>query len=128
TLTIATMTGTSYIRINENTGMMLTYQGMIEGEASETLRVRKAIAPDVAIFADHFVKHAVPPPGADPVQTAKDLRHRGLADAVIISGAETGSAPDGDRLHIVREALDDTPILIGSGLTESNAAHFADAD
>jgi len=127
-LAIAAMTGATFIRINVHTGVMFTDQGMIEGEASETLRVRKAIAPDVAIFADHFVKHAIPPPGADPVQTAKDLRHRGLADAVIISGAETGSAPDADRLRVVREALDDTPILIGSGLTESNAAQFADAD
>jgi membrane complex biogenesis BtpA family protein len=101
---------------------------MIEGDAAETLRLRARIAPDVAIYADHFVKHAVPPAGVDAKQAAKDLRQRGLADAIIISGAETGSAPDADRLRVVREAIGGAPILIGSGLTDENADAFADAD
>src|SRR5437870_544044 len=72
-LAIAAMTGASFIRINVHTGVMFTDQGIIEGEAADTLRLRKSIAPDVAIFADHFVKHAIPPPGADATQAAKDL-------------------------------------------------------
>ena len=40
-----------------NTGAMLTDQGIIEGEAAETLRMRAVVAPEVAIFADHMVKH-----------------------------------------------------------------------
>ena len=43
--------------------------------------LRAALAPDVLIFADHMVKHAVPLAAIDEVQSAKDLRHRGLADA-----------------------------------------------
>src|SRR5213076_2659804 len=76
-LAIAAATGAAFIRVNVHTGVMFTDQGVIEGEAAETLRLRDALCPHVAIFADHLVKHAVPPPGIDPVQVAKDLRHRG---------------------------------------------------
>jgi membrane complex biogenesis BtpA family protein len=127
-LAIAAATGAAFIRVNVHCGVMFTDQGMIEGDAAETLRLREAIAPDVAIFADHFVKHAVPPAGIDAAQAAKDLRHRGLADAVLVSGAETGAAPDAEQLRVVREAIGDAPILVGSGLSAANAKAFADAD
>src|SRR5262245_48988555 len=124
---IAAATGALFIRVNVHTGAMLADQGIIEGRAAETLRRRAALAPDVLIFADHMVKHAAPLGPVDEAQAAKDLRLRGLADAIIISGAETGAEPDAARFTRVREAID-APLLVGSGLTESNAAMFADAD
>jgi uncharacterized protein len=131
-IAIAAATGAAFIRVNVHTGAMLTDQGIIEGRAAETLRKRAALAPDVLIFADHMVKHATPLAPVDEVQGARDLRHRGLADALIISGAETGAEPDRGRFARVREALgvasNSAPILIGSGLTESNAGTFGDAD
>jgi len=127
-IAIAAATGAAFIRVNVHTGAMLTDQGIVEGRAAETLRKRAELAPDVWIFADHIVKHAAPMVAVDEVQAAKDLRHRGLADAIIISGAETGAQPDRVRFARVREALSDAPILIGSGLTEANAGTFADAD
>jgi BtpA family len=63
----------------------------------------------------------------DGVQSAKDLRLRGLADALIISGSETGAAPAVDRLSLLRAAVD-APILIGSGLAAENTRLFAAAD
>jgi uncharacterized protein len=126
-LAIAAATGAAFIRVNVHTGVMWTDQGVIEGEAAGTLRMRAALAPRVLLFADHLVKHATPPPGIDVVQSAKDLRLRGLADAVIISGSETGAAADPARLGVLREAID-APLLIGSGLTAANAQAFADAD
>lgn len=125
---IAAATGAAFVRINVHTGTVLADQGVIEGEAAATLRKRTALAPDVAIFADHLVKHAVPLAPLDPLQAAKDLRLRGLADALVISGIETGAAADPERLRSVRDALADTPLILGSGLTESNAASFAAAD
>ena len=125
-LAIAAATGAMFIRVNVHVGAMLTDQGIIEGEAASTLRLRAAIAPRVAIFADHMVKHAVPLGDVDPIQSAKDLRLRGLADAIVISGTETGAAVDAERLRALREVID-APLLIGSGLTEENAAAY-DAD
>ncbi|HEV7766745.1 MAG TPA: BtpA/SgcQ family protein [Thermoanaerobaculia bacterium] len=126
-LAIAAATGASFIRINVHTGAMLTDQGIIEGDAYSTLRKRASLAPDVLIFADHLVKHATPLAAVDPMQSAKDLRLRGLADALIVTGSETGAAADPARLRTLRDAVD-APLLVGSGLTASNAREFADAD
>lgn len=131
-LAVAAATGASFIRVNVHTGAMVTDQGIIEGDAYATLRKRAALAPDVLIFADHLVKHATPLGVVDPVQSAKDLRLRGLADALIVSGAETGAPADASRLESIRAALDATldgvPLLLGSGLSEGNAHTFALAD
>lgn len=126
-LAIAAATGAAFIRVNVHIGAMLTDQGIIEGDAYTTLRKRASLAPDVLIFADHLVKHAMPLADVDPVQSARDLRRRGLADAIIVTGAETGAAADPARLRTLRDAID-APLLLGSGLTAQNADQFADAD
>jgi len=110
--------------VNVHTGVMVTDQGIIEGDAYTTLRKRASLAPDVLVFADYLVKHATPLGEL----SSKDLRERGFADAVIITGAATGAAADPSRLHAVREAIPDAPLLIGSGLTTENAHRFAEAD
>ncbi len=122
-LAIAAATGATFIRVNIHTGAAVTDQGIIEGDAYATLRKRAALAPDVLIFADHLVKHATPLGETSP----KDLRLRGLADAIIVTGSETGAAADPSRLRELR-ALVDAPLLVGSGLSAENADQFADAD
>ena len=126
-LAIASATAAAFIRINIHIGVMATDQGIIEGEAADTLRHRASFAPNVMIFADHMVKHARPVGPVDEVQMARDLRERGMADAVIVSGRETGAAADVARLMNTRAAID-APILVGSGLTSENANAYADAD
>lgn len=128
-LAIAAATGARFIRVNVHTGAMLTDQGWLTGRAADTLRARRALAPEVAIFADVLVKHAVPPAGLSAAQAARDAWERGLADALIISGAATGEAADAARLREVRAAVPDAPLLVGSGLdTENAAALLAHAD
>jgi membrane complex biogenesis BtpA family protein len=126
-LAVAAATGAAFVRVNVLTGAMLTDQGVIEGTAAEVLRARARIAPQVLVFADHMVKHAAPLAAYDPMQMAKDLRYRGLADALIVTGAETGAAADPERLQQLRAAVD-APLLIGSGLTAANASLFGQAD
>lgn len=120
---IAAATGAAFIRVNIHTGAAVTDQGIIEGDAHATLRKRAALAPNVLIFADYLVKHATPMGEV----SAKDLRLRGLADALIVTGAETGAAADPARVRELRESID-APLLLGSGLTAENASQFADAD
>lgn len=126
-LAIAAATGAAFIRVNVHTGAMVTDQGIIEGDAYTTLRKRASLAPDVLLFADHLVKHAAPLAAVDEVQSARDLRLRGLADALIVTGAETGAAADPARLATLRETVD-APLLVGSGLTAENARTFRNAD
>jgi len=122
-LAIAAATGAAFIRVNVHTGTMVTDQGLIEGDAYATLRKRTALAPGVLIFADYLVKHATPLGEV----SAADLRERGLADALIVTGAATGAAADPSRLRMLRESVD-APLLVGSGLTAANAHEFSAAD
>ena len=115
-LAIAAATGARFIRVNVHTGAMLTDQGWITGLAADTLRRRAALNVPVAIFADVLVKHATAPAGLTAAEAARDTWERGLADALIVSGAATGAVTAADRLQAVRAAVPAAPLLIGSGL------------
>lgn len=126
-LAIAAATGATFIRVNVHTGGMHTDQGWIEGRAAETLRLRERIAPDVAILADVLVKHATAPAGVELAEAARDTWHRGLADALIVTGRATGDATDLTRVRAVREAVPDAPVLVGSGVTAETVGAVMDA-
>lgn len=127
-LAVAAAVEASFIRVNVLVGAMVTDQGIIEGSAAEVQRERLRIAPGVHVFGDHLVKHAAPLGSYDEDQLARDLRHRALADAVLLTGRETGSAPDPDRLERIRGVLPDAPLVIASGAGEANVALFGRAD
>jgi membrane complex biogenesis BtpA family protein len=121
-LAVAAATGADLVRVNVHTGVMLTDQGSIEGRAHETLRDRAAIEAGVAILADVAVKHATVPPGFDLEQSAKDTAYRGLADALIVTGAGTGAAVEPERLARVRASVPDRPLFVGSGARPDTVA------
>lgn len=114
----------SFIRVNVHTGAMLTDQGLIEGNAHDTLRYRKQICPRAQIFADVHVKHAVPLGDWTIEDSARDTLERGLADALIVSGAGTGMAADLADVERVRAACPSAKILLGSGVTLANIRDF----
>jgi membrane complex biogenesis BtpA family protein len=114
----------SFIRVNVHTGAMLTDQGLIEGNAHDTLRHRQQLCPQSKIFADVLVKHAVPLGDWSIEDVARDTRERGLADALIISGVGTGMAADLSDVERVRCACPAAKILLGSGVTLVNIRDF----
>jgi membrane complex biogenesis BtpA family protein len=127
-LALCAACGGNFIRVNVHTGAMLTDQGIIEGEAYETLRYRERICPGVEILADVHVKHAVTL-GDWPIDiAARDTLERGLADALIISGTGTGEAADISDLEKVRRACPAAKILLGSGVTAENVRDYSQAD
>lgn len=124
-LAVASAAGLDAIRVNVHCGAMVTDQGIIEGRAAETLRLREAIAPGVAILADVDVKHAVPlGAGFSLEAAARDTAYRGLADGLIVTGAATGLPASLDDLARVRAAVPDRPILVGSGVDVATAASW----
>lgn len=126
-LGIAAAVGAEMIRVNVLTGMMHTDQGPIVGRAAEVARTRRAVAPDVEVWADVMVKHATAPPGTDPGQAALDTVERGLADAVIVSGLGTGAEPDLSQAESIRSAIPkDTRLVVGSGASTENLARLTD--
>jgi membrane complex biogenesis BtpA family protein len=114
----------NFIRVNVHTGAMLTDQGLIEGNAFETVRYRQQLRPDVAIFADVHVKHAVPLGNWKIGDSARDATERGLADALIVSGTGTGVAANEQDLADVRAACPNAKILLGSGITAANLEKY----
>lgn len=119
-LGVAAATGARFIRVNVLTGLMYTDQGPIVGRAAEVQRDRARLCPDVEVWADVMVKHATPPPGLDAAQSAEDTVHRGLADAVIVSGSGTGTEPDLTEAKVIADAVAGTRVVIGSGATSDN--------
>jgi len=114
----------SFIRVNVHTGAMLTDQGLIEGNACDTLRYRKQVCSSAQIFADVHVKHAVPLGDFSIEDSARDTIERGLADALIISGVGTGLAADLSDVERVRQACPTAKILLGSGVKLANIHEF----
>lgn len=112
----------SYVRVNVLNGAMWTDQGLIEGEAARVRDYRLALGYRPRILADVLVKHATPIGDVDALEVARDLIERSGADVLVVSGNRTGAAVDTARLHAIRSALPTTPLWIGSGLAESNAA------
>ncbi len=116
--------GGSFIRVNVLSGAMLTDQGIIEGNAHDTLRCRRQLCPGVQIFADVHVKHAVPLGNWTLEDAASDTLERGLADALIISGTGTGRAADPTDVQWARTACPRARVLLGSGVTVENIPDF----
>ncbi len=123
-LALCAACGGSFIRVNVHSGAMLTDQGIIEGNAFETLRFRQRICPEALIFADVHVKHAVPLGNWSLEDAARDTLERGLADALIVSGSGTGMAAAKEDVERVRVACPGARILLGSGVTIENVCDY----
>jgi membrane complex biogenesis BtpA family protein len=116
-LGIAMAAGGRFIRVNVHTGAMLTDQGILDGRAHETIRERARLgAKGIAIFADVLVKHGAPLTERNPRQEARDAVDRGMADAVLVTGPSTGVHPDYRELAAVGDELEETPVLVASGI------------
>ncbi|MFQ5966757.1 MAG: BtpA/SgcQ family protein [Acidimicrobiia bacterium] len=128
-LAIAAACSAAFIRVNVLTGSMFTDQGIISGQAAEVARARSAVAPNTEVYADVFVKHAVPPPGVTFEDAAADTWTRGGADALIVSGPGTGEPADLALVRAARKVAPDAPLLVGSGVTAQTVSEvLAEAD
>jgi uncharacterized protein len=123
-LAVAAASGARFVRVNVHVGAVAADQGIIESEAHDTLRYRRLLGVDVAILADVQAKHGMPLAPVPLELEARDCFRRGLADALVVSGAATGEpTPIGD-LKRVRGAVPEAPLLVGSGATAETAAEL----
>ncbi len=123
-LAVAVAVGASFIRVNVHTGAAVTDQGPMPGLAWRTVRRRREFGADVGILADVRVKHAAPLANRPVVDDALDIRVRGLADALIVTGSATGAGADPGELALLREAMPDCPLLVGSGISAATVDRF----
>lgn len=122
----AVASGAGFIRVNVHSGVMQTDQGVIQGRAASTLRYRRQLESTVEIWADVLVKHAT---GDESrlKQIARETRRRSLADVLLVTGPETGSPAEPDRVRAVKEAAGG-PVYVASGVTDANIADYDAAD
>ena len=120
-LAIAAMTGARFIRIDFFVDRVMTKLGPFEPEPEAILAYRQAIhAEHVQLYTDLQVKYTTMIDGPKPLaRSAREAEAAG-ADAVIISGTETGIGPDANDLRAAHATS--LPVLIGSGLTPENAS------
>jgi membrane complex biogenesis BtpA family protein len=123
-LAIACATGANFVRANIHAGAVVADQGLLQADAHGTLRDRRLLGTDVAIFADVQTKHAAPLAPVELEAEARDLIYRSLADAVIVTGRATGETTALADLKRVRCAVPDVPVLVGSGVTAESAAEL----
>jgi membrane complex biogenesis BtpA family protein len=115
---IACAARASFIRTNVHAGAVVADQGIVQSDAYWTLRDRRLLAAEhVQLLADVPGKHAMPLAPVPIEQEARDLVHRSLADALVVTGAATGEPTADTDIERVRRAVPDVPVLVGSGAT-----------
>jgi hypothetical protein len=124
-MSIATVIGAAFIRVNVHVGAAITDQGIIAGMAHETSRLREGLRSRVRIFADAGVKHATALGGRGVEEEARDAVERGLADGILLTGPRTGSPVDVDAVISVRRVIPGVPLLAASGITPELAPKLA---
>ncbi|GAA0264072.1 BtpA/SgcQ family protein [Halobacterium noricense] len=125
-IAVAAAADADFVRVNVHTSARLTDQGVVEGRAAETLRLRDRLDADVSILADVDVKHSASLAERPLGEEVAELVERGLADGLVASGSGTGEEASLDHVSDVARARDeldaDAPLFVGSGVTRKTVA------
>ena len=124
-LAVAHASGARFIRVNVLCGARVADQGVLHGVAHELLRERALLRADVRILADVDVKHSAPLAPRPLEEEVADTIHRGLADALIVSGSGTGRATDPAHVAAASAtAAGRVPVFVGSGVTAQSLPEY----
>jgi uncharacterized protein len=119
-LSVAHAVGARFIRATFFTEASVDVSGLVLPKPHELLRFRKFLDPSIKIFADVHIKHSAPLVNRPLGDSALDAKYF-LADAVIISGTHTGKDTKLDDLKATKGAVEDFPVLVGSGFKKDTA-------
>ena len=129
-MAVAHAAGLDFIRAEGFAFAHVADEGFIQSSAAELLRYRRAIGADrVQVWADVKKKHSSHAITADVGigETAHAVEFM-RGDAVIVTGAVTGDAPQPADVGEVKHATR-LPVYLGSGVTAANVGEFfAEAD
>jgi len=122
-LSIATVSGAEFIRVNIHLGAVVADQGIIQGIAHELLRYRQFLGNHSLIMADVAVKHAMPIADHGLINDTLNLTKRGMVDGLIVSGSGTGKSTSFEDLQTVKQ-YSELPVFIGSGIQKDNIQDY----
>ncbi len=126
TLAVALAADLDFIRAEGFVFAHVADEGIIESCAGELHRYRRAIGAErVQIWADVKKKHSAHAITAD-VSLGETVHAVEFfqGDAAIVTGMVTGDAPALEDLLEAKKASKKLPILLGSGITPDNIAHY----
>lgn len=116
---IGAMCRAQFIRVEVFVDRVISAQGLVEPCSAQIMRYRHALnAHGVQIWADVQTKYTtnmIPQPIA---ASARDAQNAG-ADALIVTGAATGSATPLDDVRAAKGVVS-IPVVVGSGTSASN--------
>jgi len=123
-LALAVAVGAAFLRVEAFVYGHLADEGWMDACAGPLLRRRAALGARVAVWADIQKKHASHAASAD-LDVAAWARGAAFcgADAVVVTGAETGAATAAGDLAAARAG--GLPVVVGSGVTPAGAAAVA---
>jgi membrane complex biogenesis BtpA family protein len=127
-LAVAHAVGAEFIRVNVLCGARVADQGILQGIAHDLLRERSLMQATVKILADVDVKHSAPLAPRELADEVDDTIRRGLADAVIVSGAGTGKTTTPEKVAAVKSFAGNVPVFVGSGVSAGTVASYPSAD
>lgn len=127
-IAIAAMCRAQFVRVEVFVDRVISAMGVIDPCAAQIMRYRAALgAKHVQLWADIQTKYTTNITPQPLTQSAKDAQAAG-ADALIVTGAATGSATPLDAVVSVKEVVR-LPVLVGSGTSLANvreSLHIAD--
>ena len=124
-LAVSLATGLDFIRAEGFVFAHVGDEGIIESDAGELLRYRKAIgAEHILVFNDIKKKHSAHSITADVdiVETAHAAEFF-LSDGVIVTGASTGKEASLDEVKAVKKHSP-LPVMVGSGVNLENVERY----
>jgi uncharacterized protein len=128
-LAVALACGARFVRVEGFVFAHVADEGLMESDAGELLRYRRAIgATDVRVFADIKKKHSAHAITADvDLAATAHAAEFFLADGVIVTGTATGQPTDPAHVQAVARAVG-IPVLVGSGVSAENVGLYPEAD
>lgn len=127
-LAVAHAAGLDFIRAEGFVFAHVADEGIIQSSAAELLRFRRAIgAENVQVWADVKKKHSSHAITADvDIGATAHAVEFMRGDAVIVTGAVTGDAPQRAEVLAVKQKTR-LPVYLGSGVTAKNLKSFFNA-
>lgn len=120
---IACLTGCRFLRVEAFVENRVGPHGITWAAAPKLMRYKRSMPSETMIFADINVKHSFPL-AEQPMSFSIHEAIEAGADAIIITGLQTGSVPTPEDIKEARLCAGNTPILVGSGINEENMEDY----
>lgn len=119
-LAIAVAVGAQFIRVPVFVDTVVTSDGIVTPCARELMRYRKLLdAESIALLCDIQTKHTYQLTDSISLEESAIMAEDCGADAIIITGAHTGTSTPTDTIRLVRSATH-LPLVAGSGVKTCN--------